>query len=122
MGRLPEEGNFDYMYHHVANPGEDGMCKWMEGGDPSEMVRLRKGSADTWSSEGIEARVKEYGEILRRMKDRRLRQYPKFEFICLAHDLSTRIDAEGDKIYKTQEDVAERMSELLRRLSRDLRS
>ena len=113
MGNRPREGDFTYDYHRVAKPGEEGMRKWMEEGDPSEMVSLREGSPDSWSTKGIKARIKEYGEILRRMKDRRLLQYPKYKFTCLAHDLKNETDREGNKKYKNQEEIAEEMSKVL---------
>ena len=59
--------------------------------------------------------VREYGEYLRRMKDRRLRQYPEYRLICLAHDLENETDHEGNKKYTTQEKIAEKMSEILER-------
>jgi len=114
MANRPREGQFIYLYHDVAEEGSHAMKLWMEHENPAGMVSLKPGPPGSWSPVGIDARVKEYREILNRMKDRRFEQYPKHLFACQVQELYDERDDLG-KRKNTQEDVAEKLTLKLKR-------
>lgn len=64
----PPEGEFKPDYHNF----NDGDAKqWVIDGKQPVRVTILPGPADSWSTEGIERRVKEYETFLLRMRDRR---------------------------------------------------